>query len=439
MSWKNKFKQEVLSCLKQEKEYDSKRYYSIDIQDKSMDIKEIFLSYKSSFKIYFQNNETKKFVSHFHAIVSFTKNELENLKVHQLVNELLESKLNLYYCSRYYKEQTIDSDWKNIPENQFVIPRLEFLETKMDKVLRFTFKGSEVAKLGEIIDSIIFQFDKQNTNNSNPIILSQKYFPDKINWKQMVTSVKNLINQGSYDKIVLARKLEISYSDEINSEIIFEKLTLANPKAYNFFYRIENKDFFGASPELLFNRDGRSVKSDALAGTRKISINEDENNIIADELLNNQKDKLEQKIVRDEIERRLNKVCNNLSVSKTRIKRLKYLLHIHNEIEGDLNDSVSDLELINLLHPTPAVGTLPNLNTDIIFDLEKWDRGMYAAPIGFISKDKSEIVVGIRTAFKIDKKLFIFTGAGIVSESDAESEWTEINNKMQNFIKIIKK
>jgi menaquinone-specific isochorismate synthase len=96
--------------------------------------------------------------------------------------------------------------------------------------------------------------------------------------------------------------------------------------------------------------------------------------------------------------------------------------------------------LIEKLHPTAAVGGIPHqLAMQKILEIEKEERFLYAAPIGIISKEFSEIVVGIRSGFIKDKNLTIFGGAGIVKGSDAEEEWNETGIKMQPFTKVLNK
>jgi menaquinone-specific isochorismate synthase len=122
----------------------------------------------------------------------------------------------------------------------------------------------------------------------------------------------------------------------------------------------------------------------------------------------------------------------------TRVKKLHGIQHLHNTIRGSLKESISDIEIIQQLHPTPAVGAMPKNNSvSTIYDIEQWDRGWYAAPFGFISKKRSEISVAIRTALYQENQFHLFTGAGIVEGSVADNEWKEINHKMQKYLQIM--
>ena len=120
--------------------------------------------------------------------------------------------------------------------------------------------------------------------------------------------------------------------------------------------------------------------------------------------------------------------------------KLPYIQHRQAKVTGTLKETTTVLELIDLLHPTPAVGGIPHLKAkNKILEIEKEKRSYYAGPVGILSKDFSEIVVGIRSAYIQGQKLIVYGGAGIVAGSDAEEEWSETGIKMQPFIKVINK
>ena len=104
-----------------------------------------------------------------------------------------------------------------------------------------------------------------------------------------------------------------------------------------------------------------------------------------------------------------------------------------------LSDLINDEDILQLLHPTPALGGTPKKQAmAIIRKLEGFSRGWYGAPIGYVGLDWAEFVVGIRSGLVRGKRLSVFAGAGIVQGSEARSEWDEVENKISNFIKIIR-
>jgi menaquinone-specific isochorismate synthase len=112
--------------------------------------------------------------------------------------------------------------------------------------------------------------------------------------------------------------------------------------------------------------------------------------------------------------------------------------HLLTKFEGQLKDGVKDEDVLQCLHPTPALGGSPKEKAmAVIRALEPFDRGWYGGPLGYVGLDWAEFVVGIRSALVRGKQLSVYAGAGIVEGSKPKAEWQEIENKISNFIKII--
>ncbi|MEK6558474.1 MAG: chorismate-binding protein, partial [Candidatus Margulisiibacteriota bacterium] len=110
------------------------------------------------------------------------------------------------------------------------------------------------------------------------------------------------------------------------------------------------------------------------------------------------------------------------------------LLHLHSSLRGRLRPTVCDEQILNSLHPTPAVGGYPKeVTRKVLARLEPFKRGWYAGTIGRISLETTELAVGIRSMLARKKSIYIYAGAGIISQSDAEMEWRELCQKTQPF------
>jgi menaquinone-specific isochorismate synthase len=106
-------------------------------------------------------------------------------------------------------------------------------------------------------------------------------------------------------------------------------------------------------------------------------------------------------------------------------------------VQGDLRVGVSDRDLVNALHPTPAVAGAPVAEAIVALrDFEPFDRGLYAGPIGVVSRDGAEIAVAIRSARIEGNALTAFAGAGIVEGSDPAEEWRETGHKLLAFERL---
>ena len=128
----------------------------------------------------------------------------------------------------------------------------------------------------------------------------------------------------------------------------------------------------------------------------------------------------------------------NIIIEELQTMKLSYIQHRSIPIKATLAPGINVLQLVNLLHPTPAVGGLPwDKAKPLIKELEPYSRDSYAAPIGIISKNFSELAVGIRSALIEGSKISIYGGAGIVKGSIAEEEWNETGIKMNPFLKVV--
>src|SRR5262249_24438379 len=108
--------------------------------------------------------------------------------------------------------------------------------------------------------------------------------------------------------------------------------------------------------------------------------------------------------------------------------------HLYNCFTGSLK-KISDLKLIQLLHPTPAMGGYPRLAAlSYLHQEEMFDRGWYAAPVGWIGPNHANIAIGIRSALICEKEMHLFAGTGIVKGSKSEKEWEELNLKLRVYI-----
>jgi menaquinone-specific isochorismate synthase len=160
---------------------------------------------------------------------------------------------------------------------------------------------------------------------------------------------------------------------------------------------------------------------------------------LAYELLNSDKDQLEHDIVRKSIRQKLHKFVDHLDVdTQASVLRLARKQHLCSEVQGKLKEGIEEGALLKRLHPTPAVGGYPTENAlPEIARLEPFNRGWYAAPIGWIGANDAEFVVGIRSGLVEGNELSLFSGAGIVKGSIPDQEWEEVDNKIRDFVDIL--
>ena len=237
-------------------------------------------------------------------------------------------------------------------------------------------------------------------------------------------------------KVVLARRAVFGFGEDLDGLLLAEELRDAAPDCFRFYVQpVEGAAFLGASPERLFRREGRSVRSEAVAGTRPRGASSAADEELREELLGSEKDHSEHRFVKFGIEESLRPLCVRLDVEDgVSEMKLASRRHLVSRVRGELREGVADAEVLRALHPTPAVGGYPGVAAlEGIRELEPFDRGWYAGPIGWVGADASEFAVGIRSGLVRGSTLTLFSGAGIVPGSDPDEEWAEVEQKIGDF------
>ncbi|OAM87254.1 hypothetical protein AW736_23650 [Termitidicoccus mucosus] len=254
-------------------------------------------------------------------------------------------------------------------------------------------------------------------------------------YRAAVTRALELIADGDFQKIVLARAKDIRAAEALHPLRVLNGLRQRFGDCYSFsLANGRGQSFIGASPERLLRvRDGRLL-TEALAGSARRGATASEDAALGGELLRNEKDLREHRHVLDSIVRRLAPLGLQLSFSeKPGLRRLANVQHLHTPVEAALPPTVRLLDALARLHPTPAVGGTPREAAIArIRELEDFPRGLYAGAIGWIdSRGGGEFFVGLRTALLEGDRARLYAGAGIVAGSSPEKELAETELKFQ--------
>jgi menaquinone-specific isochorismate synthase len=245
------------------------------------------------------------------------------------------------------------------------------------------------------------------------------------------------IASGSLDKVVLAREVTVHANRPLRQADLLGRLRALHPSCTAF--AIDG--FVGATPELLVRRSGPRITSHPLAGTAARSGDPDSDRKAEAALLASVKERAEHRAVVDTITSALAPIVAHLEVpDRPAIRQLRNVSHLGTSITGTLaerdGDYPSALELVGLLHPTPAVaGTPVDLALDYLAKLEDLDRDRYAGPVGWVdARADGEWHVGIRSAIVTGSSARLFAGVGIVADSDPAAELAETQLKLQAFL-----
>ncbi|MGA1841255.1 MAG: isochorismate synthase [bacterium] len=340
--------------------------------------------------------------------------------------------------------QSPDADWAPFAAYRFFVPEFEMISEGDGQRLAFNFLLSEDEDMEHQLLSLRQRLSKllparQVDFNHLPCVLSRKDIPDWSGWKGNVQKALELFDQGVLKKVVLARKSMLTFDEELDPVKLLHLLSANNFQTFHFYFQLDrNYAFLGITPERLYKRNGRDVFSEAIAGTRPRGQSEEEDSRLGHELLESDKDLREHRWVSDIMESSLQPLCRSIDVlEKETLLKLGHVQHLYTCFRCLLKERVGDGEILAGLHPTPAVGGFPRENSLLkITELEPFQRGWYAGPVGWIGKDSSEFVVAIRSALAKEKTLSLFAGSGIVQGSQPETEWEENENKILNFTRL---
>ena len=350
-------------------------------------------------------------------------------------------RLRYYGGLRFDAGRAAGAEWAAFGAYRFVLPRFELRVRAGETVLACNLVlPRDTENRDEILEEIEnLSFVPRPFEESLPKPISRANAPGFPIWRKNVEQALSAFEEGRLGKVVLARRADFGFDDDLDPALLAGKLKDATPDCFHFYVEPESGvAFIGASPERLFRREGRTILSEAVAGTRPRADSETDDEDLREELLKSGKDRMEHAYVRDSIRDALGALCQSLEVDgRMSEMKLTQRRHLVTGVRGTLREAVSDADILEAMHPTPAVGGHPRREAlREIADLETFDRGWYAGPVGWIGGDVAEFAVGIRSGLVSGRNLALFSGAGIVSGSVPEKEWAEIEQKISDFTRI---
>ena len=255
--------------------------------------------------------------------------------------------------------------------------------------------------------------------------------PGPEDYMAAVAAAVDALADGRLRKVVLARQLELRFSAPVRPAGVLRRLHEREPACTAFSHPVDRGRFVGASPELLVSRRGRQVRCHPLAGTVALVGDAATDRAATEQLLASAKDRVEHRLVVDEIARALRAAGVGVEgPGEPSIVRLRSVAHLATEVGGSLGDGGTPpgvLELLAALHPTPAVGGVPRSDALAMIEaLEASPRGHWAGPVGWADgSGNGDWMIGIRSALVDGRTARLWAGAGIVAGSDPAAELAE--------------
>ena len=357
-----------------------------------------------------------------------------------------------HFCCRFTFFEAEATTAHPFPASTLFLPRWHLARQGSQGVLVFNLPLGDAPHLWPLAQEVCDQYQQLRTFSlqlprpySNSVWVCAD--PGQ-RFQRSIQTVLTAIQTQQLHKAVLADCLEVQAKYPFQVSACLDRLRTAYPDCYVFATSNGRGDtFLGASPERLILIQDRQLTTDALAGSAPRGKTAAADAYFASGLLHSRKDQHEHQVVVQFIQQTLRQLGLASELSAPTLLQLSNIQHLHTAIQAKLPRSIPPLAIVAALHPTPAVAGVPRaLACEQIRQLERFERGLYAAPLGWVDyRGNSEFFVGIRSALlratppgqSQGYRAQLYAGAGIVVGSDPRKEWAEIRLKLQALLRAL--
>ncbi len=329
-------------------------------------------------------------------------------------------------------------EWKGFGSADLVLPRITI--GKVGGAGHLMIAVPDGADAGPILDALAQLSDRGVPVLPEPGAHSVVSHPAPGEWRAAVGEAVEAIREGSMDKVVLARSVVVTTDTDPDPFELTAQLQSAYPQCYAFGWQVGDAAFVGASPELLLEKTGDRVRLNPLAGSAARGEGEEEDRRLAEGLMTSAKDRHEHALVVDDIAMRLRPLTVTLVVPvQPALRRVATVQHLSSEIVGRLGGPTSPFDLLEVLHPTPAVGGTPRDAAGAFIDkVEDLDRGWYSGGMGWLTpRGDCRLALSLRCGLVRGETAWLYAGAGIVADSDPDAELVETRLKFRPLLELL--
>ncbi len=332
--------------------------------------------------------------------------------------------------------------WQGYPHGHLILPRLLFTHIRGDMWLTTnsvvsaqTDPEAEADALASAVRQVLAAHGNNGHRSLNghvTHISSHELRPAA--WQADVANAAKATQRGELEKVVLARAVQLQSSKPFDPASALRHLAAHYVGCSIFAVARGERCFLGATPEQLVRLRGGEVRTMSLAGSIRRGKTPAEDERLGHALVNSAKDLREHAVVVQALVETLGETCDRLQVGDTpTLLKLGNIQHLCTPITGRLANGHTLLNLVERLHPTPAVGGRPReAALRLIRECEGLDRGWYAGPIGWLdSQGEGEFAVALRSALLHGHTATLFAGCGIVADSDPAREYAESRLKLK--------
>ncbi len=255
-----------------------------------------------------------------------------------------------------------------------------------------------------------------------------------------VEKIKHYIREGHVFQTVLSQRWTVR--TEQDGFELYKELRELNPSPYLYYFNYGDFEVIGSSPEMIVKQQGDHVFTCPIAGTRPRGADEQEDALLRDDLLHDEKERAEHVMLVDLARNDMGRISEFGTVKVTRfmeVQKYSHVMHITSMVEGKKRGEFHPLDLVSSFLPAGTLSGAPKIRAmEIIDELEETRRGLYGGATGYIDfGGNMDFCITIRTMVKRGDKVYLQAGAGIVADSVPENEYRECRNKVMALAKTL--
>lgn len=351
----------------------------------------------------------------------------DTVALYESIGTIPEDDLQIPDCHFFLYESFVIFDHQ---EEQLFIVEDNCYSGRSEEALREAMAFREKQLTTPLVDENTITAIKKMTYTSNVT---------KETYQQMVEHAKQHIEAGDFFQVVLSQRLEATFTGDAFD--YYRKLRLLNPSPYLFYLDFGETKLIGSSPESLISKHGRKITTNPIAGTRKRGQTKAEDRELEESLLSDEKELSEHRMLVDLGRNDIGKVARIGTVKVPvylTIERYRFLMHLVSVVEGELKEGLTALDALRSTLPAGTVSGAPKIRAmQRIYEWENRKRGPYAGAIGYLTKHgDADFALAIRTMVLHKQKAYVQAGAGIVYDSDPESEYLETLQKAKALLEV---
>ena len=349
-----------------------------------------------------------------------------------------------YDCVRYIENKLVDSeppDQIGTPDALFMISDevavFDNLKNKLHLIVLIESQDDEEqanARLDELEDKLRTSLPFEDFVKPVKSIEEKDFVSGfgEQEFKNSVQKAKKYIESGDIMQVVCSQRMSIAFNAD--PVALYRSIRQLNPSPYMYYLNLKEFHIVGSSPEILARLEDGKITVRPIAGTRRRGKDEEDDMAMQEDMVNDPKEIAEHLMLIDLGRNDVGRVAKPGTVKVTEkfgIEKYSHVMHMVSNVEADLNEGLSAIDLFKATFPAGTVSGAPKVRAmEIIDEFEPVKRGIYGGAVGYLSwQGNMDMAIAIRTAVIKDEVLYIQAGGGWVADSQPDLEWKESLNK----------